>query len=109
VPNEIFPLEIRLAAQIINVSVNMIFTFVVAQVFTSMLCHLKFGLFIFFACWVVIMSFFIYKFLLEMKGVPIEEMAIVWRNHPFWSKFVGSDGELGPGGDVQMVKRVEIT
>ncbi|KAL6195584.1 hypothetical protein ACLB2K_031202 [Fragaria x ananassa] len=48
VPSEIFPLEIRSAAQSINVSVNMIFTFVVAQVFLTMLCHLKFGLFFFF-------------------------------------------------------------
>ncbi|XVF13202.1 hypothetical protein REPUB_Repub08aG0187900 [Reevesia pubescens] len=31
VPSEIFPLEIRSAAQSINVSVNMIFTFAVAQ------------------------------------------------------------------------------
>jgi hypothetical protein len=108
VPSEIFPLEIRSAAQSINVSVNMIFTFAIAQVFTSMLCHLKFGLFIFFACWAVIMSFFIYKFLPETKGVPIEEMAFVWQNHPFWSKFVCFDREIGPGGDLQMVKRVEI-
>ncbi|KAK9938443.1 hypothetical protein M0R45_015179 [Rubus argutus] len=47
VPSEIFPLEIRSAAQSVNVSVNMIFTFIVAQIFLTMLCHLKFGLFIF--------------------------------------------------------------
>ncbi|KAG6584034.1 Sugar carrier protein C, partial [Cucurbita argyrosperma subsp. sororia] len=46
VPSEIFPLEIRSAAQSVNVSVNMFFTFVVAQVFLVMLCHLKFGLFL---------------------------------------------------------------
>jgi hypothetical protein len=107
VPSEIFPLEIRSAAQSINVSVNMIFTFSIAQVFTSMLCHLKFGLFIFFACWVVIMSFFIYNFLPETKGVPIEEMAVVWRNHLFWRKFVCSDGDAPVDGDIQMVKRVD--
>jgi len=107
VPSEIFPLEIRSAAQSINVSVNMIFTFAIAQVFTSMLCHLKFGLFIFFACWVVIMSFFIYNFLPETKGVPIEEMAVVWRNHPFWRKFVCSDGDTSADGDIQMGKRVD--
>ncbi|XP_040985850.1 sugar transport protein 12-like [Juglans microcarpa x Juglans regia] len=112
VPSEIFPLEIRSAAQSINVSVNMIFTFAIAQVFTSMLCHLKFGLFIFFAFWVVVMSFFIYKFLPETKGVPIEEMSIVWRNHPYWRKFVCSEEDKstasgGPGsGDIQMGNRV---
>ncbi|KAL6200185.1 hypothetical protein ACLB2K_029967 [Fragaria x ananassa] len=40
VPSEIFNLEIRSAAQSINVSVNMILTFVVAQVFLTMLCPL---------------------------------------------------------------------
>ncbi|KAK6917458.1 Major facilitator, sugar transporter-like [Dillenia turbinata] len=80
VPSEIFPLEIRSAAQSINVSVNMIFTFLIAQAFLTMLCHLKFGLFLFFAFWVVVMSIFIYFFLPETKGVPIEQMAIAWKN-----------------------------
>ncbi|XP_057744714.1 sugar carrier protein C-like [Arachis stenosperma] len=93
VPSEIFPLEVRSAAQSINVSVNMIFTFAIAQVFTSMLCHMKFGLFIFFACFVLVMSGFIYKFLPETKGVPIEEMSVVWQNHSYWKKFVKSASE----------------
>ncbi|KAK7332222.1 hypothetical protein VNO80_28971 [Phaseolus coccineus] len=88
VPSEIFPLEVRSAAQSINVSVNMIFTFAIAQIFTAMLCHMKFGLFIFFACFVIVMSTFIYKFLPETKGVPIEEMHVVWQTHPYWKKFV---------------------
>ncbi|KAH9706318.1 hypothetical protein KPL70_012166 [Citrus sinensis] len=77
VPSEIFPLEIRSAAQSVNVSVNMLFTFLVAQVFLNMLCHLKFGLFLFFAFFVLVMSFFIYFFLPETKGIPIEEMGRV--------------------------------
>lgn len=100
VPSEIFPLEVRSAAQAINVSVNMIFTFGVAQVFTLMLCHLKFGLFIFFAFWVLIMSFFIFKYLPETKGVPIEEMSIVWRNHSIWGKYVPPQEEARIGGNV---------
>ncbi|KAK7362958.1 hypothetical protein VNO77_05083 [Canavalia gladiata] len=91
VPSEIFPLEIRSAAQSVNVSVNMFFTFLIAQIFLVMLCHMKFGLFIFFAFFVVIMSIFIYIFLPETKGVPIEEMSMIWKNHPFWSKFVEHD------------------
>ncbi|KMT04487.1 hypothetical protein BVRB_8g181530 [Beta vulgaris subsp. vulgaris] len=88
VPSEIFPLEIRSAAQSINVSVNMFFTFVIAQIFLTMLCHLKFGLFLFFAFFVVVMSIFVYLFLPETKGVPIEEMSIVWKNHWFWGKYI---------------------
>ncbi|KAH7514019.1 hypothetical protein FEM48_Zijuj11G0044200 [Ziziphus jujuba var. spinosa] len=88
VPSEIFPLEVRSAAQSVNVSVNMIFTFGIAQVFTALLCHVKFGLFLIFAFCLLVMSFFIYKLLPETKGVPIEEMGVVWRNHPYWRKFV---------------------
>ncbi|KAK4796973.1 hypothetical protein SAY86_029299 [Trapa natans] len=92
VPSEIFPLEIRSAAQSVNVSVNMIFTFLIAQVFLNMLCHMKFGLFFFFAFWVVVMTIFVYFFLPETKGVPIEEMIHVWKGHWYWSRFL-DDGE----------------
>ncbi|GMH19502.1 hypothetical protein Nepgr_021343 [Nepenthes gracilis] len=88
VPSEIFPLEIRSAAQSINVSVNMLFTFAMAQLFLTMLCHLKFGLFLFFAAFVVMMSLFVFFFFPETKGVPIEQMSVVWKNHPFWARFV---------------------
>ncbi|XP_074269979.1 sugar transport protein 1-like [Silene latifolia] len=91
VPSEIFPLEIRSAAQSITVSVNMFFTFVIAQIFLNMLCHLKFGLFIFFAFFVVVMSLFIYFFLPETKGIPIEEMSMVWKNHWYWGRYIPND------------------
>ncbi|XVF40603.1 hypothetical protein PTKIN_Ptkin01aG0127100 [Pterospermum kingtungense] len=102
VPSEIFPLEIRSAAQSINVSVNMIFTFAVAQVFLTMLCHLKFGLFLFFAFFVVLMSIFVYYFLPETKGIPIEEMNRVWKSHWYWSRFV-QDVDY-PNGGMEMSK-----
>eukprot|EP01018_Ginkgo_biloba_P011667 Gb_10872 [translate_table: standard] len=96
VPSEIFPLEIRSAGQSINVSVNLLFTFGVAQSFLAMLCHFKFGLFLFFAGWVVIMSVFIYFFLPETKNVPIEEMSTVWKNHWFWGRMIPQDDDHSP-------------
>ena len=88
VPSEIFPLEIRPAGQGINVAVNMLCTFAVAQAFLPMLCHMRSGLFYFFAGWVLVMTLFVVLFLPETKNVPIEKMAVVWRTHWFWGSFV---------------------
>ncbi|XAR53677.1 hypothetical protein NMG60_11022322 [Bertholletia excelsa] len=87
-PSEIFPLEIRSAAQSVNVSVNMIFTFVVAQAFLTMLCHLKFGTFLFFGFFVALMTVFVLFFVPETKSIPIEEMVVVWKEHWFWCRFM---------------------
>ncbi|XP_047327029.1 sugar transport protein 7 [Impatiens glandulifera] len=88
VPSEIFPLEIRSAGQSITVAVNLFFTFVIGQSFLSLLCALKFGIFLFFAGWIVLMTVFVWFFLPETKGVPIEEMVFLWRKHWFWKRIV---------------------
>ncbi|XP_015960624.1 hexose carrier protein HEX6 [Arachis duranensis] len=95
VPSEIFPLEIRSAAQSINVAVNFLFTFIVAQTFLSMLCHFKAGTFFFFGGWVVLMTAFVYFLLPETKNVPIEQMEKVWREHFFWKRIVGNKSSSG--------------
>ncbi|CAL0320158.1 unnamed protein product [Lupinus luteus] len=95
VPTEICSLEIRPAGQAINVAVNMLFTFAIAQAFLTMLCHLKFGLFFFFAAFVVIMTIFIAFLLPETKNIPLEEMSSVWKSHWFWNKIVPNDIDLG--------------
>nr|GMC65107.1 sugar transport protein 7 [Ipomoea batatas] len=74
VPSEIFPLETRSAGQ--------------TQSFLSLLCALKFGIFLLFAGFITIMTIFVYLFLPETKGVPIEEMMQLWQKHWFWKKIV---------------------
>ncbi|KAK4781321.1 hypothetical protein SAY87_017427 [Trapa incisa] len=88
VPSEIFPLETRSAGQSITVAVNLFFTFIIGQSFLSMLCAFKFGIFLFFAGWITIMTIFVYLFLPETKGVPIEEMILLWQKHWFWKRTV---------------------
>ncbi|XXG48538.1 hypothetical protein AAC387_Pa02g2960 [Persea americana] len=98
VPSETFPLETRSAGQSITVCVNLLFTFVIAQAFLSMLCHLKYGIFLFFSGWVIIMSFFVLFLLPETKNVPIEEMTErVWKRHWFWKRFMEDDNEEAVG------------
>nr|AAC61852.1 putative monosaccharide transporter 1 [Petunia x hybrida] len=93
VPSEVFPMEIRSAGQSITVSVNMFFTFVIGQLFLTMLCEMKFGLFFFFAGFVVLMTLFIFFFLPETKGIPIEEVNRIWKNHWFWKSYVPNDDD----------------
>ncbi|KAJ1384343.1 Sugar/inositol transporter [Sesbania bispinosa] len=92
IPSETFPLETRSAGQSVTVCVNLLFTFVIAQAFLSMLCHFKFGIFLFFSGWVLIMSIFVLFLVPETKNVPIEEMTErVWKQHWFWKRFIEDD------------------
>ena len=104
IPSEIFSLETRSAGQSVNVFTNLLFTFVMGHAFLSMVCHLKFGIFVFFSVWVIIMSIFVLFLLPETKNVPIEEMTErVWKRHWFWKRYMDDDyhSELnqivGPG------------
>jgi len=91
VPSELFPLEIRSAAQSMVVCVNMIFTALVAQLFLMSLCHLRYGIFLLFASLIVFMSCFVFFLLPETKKVPIEEIYLLFQNHWFWKSVVTND------------------
>ncbi|GJN29698.1 hypothetical protein PR202_gb17948 [Eleusine coracana subsp. coracana] len=88
VPSEVFPLEVRAAGQSVTVAVSFAFTVFVAQAFLAMLCRMKAGIFFFFAGWLAVMTAFVYLLLPETKGVPIEQVADVWREHWFWRRVV---------------------
>ncbi|KAJ7959861.1 Sugar transport protein [Quillaja saponaria] len=92
IPSEIFPLETRSAGQSVTVCVNFLITFVIAQAFLSLLCHLKYGIFLFFSGWILIMSAFVLFLLPETKNIRIEEMTErVWKQHWFWKRFMDYD------------------
>ncbi|KAM3244508.1 hypothetical protein ACQJBY_056068 [Aegilops geniculata] len=102
IPSETFPLETRSAGQSISVCTNLLFTFVFAQVFLSMLCRLESFIFVFSSMCVAIMSLFVLFFLPETKNIPIEEMAErVWKQHWFWKRF------MNDGGDNHVISREE--
>ncbi|XP_076942067.1 sugar transport protein 13-like [Bidens hawaiensis] len=94
IPSETFPLETRSAGQSVTVCINLLFTFVIAQAFLSMLCHFKYGIFLFFSGWVLVMSVFVWFFVPETKNIPIEEMTErVWKQHWLWKRYMIDDDE----------------
>jgi hypothetical protein len=93
VPSEILPMEVRSGGQAIVVSINLLLTFIIGQVFLTILCTFEYGSFIFFAIWEIIATLFIYFFVPETKGVSIEKMVLIWEDHWFWKRMVrNSDG-----------------
>lgn len=70
-----------------------------------MLCYMKFGLFLFFSGFVIIMTTFIYFFLPETKNVPIEEMYAVWKAHWFWGKYIPDEALGSYAKSIQMPKK----
>ncbi|KAL8167069.1 hypothetical protein V2J09_008568 [Rumex salicifolius] len=88
IPSEIFPMKIRPIGQSITVAVNFGVTFVLSQTFLTMLCHFKYGAFLFYAGWIAVMTVFVTLFVPETKGIPLESMSVVWKKHWFWKRFL---------------------
>lgn len=94
IPSEVFPIETRTAGFAFAVSTNMIFTFIIAQAFLSMMCHMRAYIFFFFSAWILVMGLFVLFLLPETKGVPIELVEErVWKQHPVWKKFFKDEGK----------------
>ncbi|KAJ6981774.1 hypothetical protein NC653_025009 [Populus alba x Populus x berolinensis] len=89
IPIETFPQETRTAGFAFAVSSNVLFTFLIAQAFLSMLCHMRAFIFFFFAGWILKMGLFVYFLLPETKNVPLDLMVErVWKQHPVWKRFM---------------------
>ncbi|KAJ9146768.1 hypothetical protein P3X46_028997 [Hevea brasiliensis] len=107
IPSETFPLESRSSALFITVSMNMFFTFIIGQSFLTMLCHMRSGIFFFFAFWLLVMGLFAIFLLPETKGIPIDEMIDrVWKKHWFWKRHF-KDYDAGKGGQELQDKPME--
>ncbi|CAH9080575.1 unnamed protein product [Cuscuta europaea] len=92
IPSETFPLETRTAGFAFAVSANMMFTFIIAQAFLTMLCAMQAYIFFFFSAWILVMGVFVTFLLPETKGVPIDLMVDrVWKQHRVWRKFYRND------------------
>ncbi|GAB4861211.1 Sugar transport protein 5 [Ancistrocladus abbreviatus] len=94
IPSEIFPLKIRTTGQSITVAVNFATTFVLSQTFLTMLCHFKYGAFLFYAGWIALMTIFVALFVPETKGIPLDSMDIVWKQHWYWHRFLKAEPQI---------------
>ncbi|MCO5574714.1 hypothetical protein L7F22_028504 [Adiantum nelumboides] len=96
IPSEIFPQEIRSMGQSLVVSLNMLIKFSVAQSFLSMLCAFKYGIFLFFAGWLIVMGVFTYFLIPETRGIPIDSMKTLWDQHWYWKRYTFIDPVISP-------------
>ncbi|XVF19917.1 hypothetical protein REPUB_Repub11eG0152500 [Reevesia pubescens] len=105
VASEIFPLETRNAGYFFAVATNMLCTFIIAQAFLTMLCHLRAYIFFFFAAWLVTMNVSVMAMLPETKGIPIDEMVEkAWMKHWFWKRFYNGDDIEKPKQSIHLQK-----
>ncbi|KAJ1411358.1 Sugar/inositol transporter [Sesbania bispinosa] len=87
VPSEIFPLKIRSTGQSIAIAMQFLTIFILSQTFLTMLCHFKFGAFLFYAGWIAVITIFIILYLPETKGIPLDSMYTIWGKHWYWRRF----------------------
>eukprot|EP00877_Chromochloris_zofingiensis_P002379 jgi/Chrzof1/12141/Cz06g22210.t1 len=86
--SEVQPLHTRPAGTALNTVVNFLLSFVIGQCFLSMLCKMKWGVFYFFAGWLLFMVIFTYFLVPETKGVPIEAIDQLFKDHWVWGKVI---------------------
>jgi MFS transporter, SP family, sugar:H+ symporter len=106
VPSEIAPLPVRSAAQSVFTLVNFCVAFISTQTYLPLLCRMTYWTYVLFAGCVLAMVAYAVLALPETAGVPIEQMAALWRSHWLWKRVLpprlcpaGPAGGAGGGGD----------
>lgn len=79
-PSEIFPLSIRSQAMSVTTSANWFCNFIIGRATPSMLRDIKFGTYIFFAAFCVLMFLWVWFFVPETKNRTLEEMDEVFKD-----------------------------
>ncbi|RYE18540.1 MAG: hypothetical protein EOP45_13980, partial [Sphingobacteriaceae bacterium] len=87
-PTEIQTLQTRGVGLSLASFFNVLFSFLFGQAAFSMLCSMKSGLFFFFAGCVAVITIIVYLLFPETKKIPIEQSPKVFRQHPFWKRFI---------------------
>ncbi|CAL8466135.1 g5671 [Coccomyxa elongata] len=82
VPSEIHTNQTRTAGMCGTVFVNFIASFIVGQCFNRMLCSMEYGVFFFFAGWMVLMTLYVAFFLPETKDLGVENVMVAWNTVP---------------------------
>ncbi|PVH72479.1 quinate permease [Cadophora sp. DSE1049] len=75
---EIFPLSIRAKGTSIGASSNWMNNFIVALIVPEMIKSMRWGLYIFFAVWLVLGALFVWFFVPETMNKTLEEMDVVF-------------------------------
>jgi hypothetical protein len=92
IPSEITPLQIRSCGQSLFTFVNFLVAFLGTQLFATLLCSMTWGIYLFYALWLVLGIAFAVALLPETKGVPIEQMQQVWDGHWVWRRLAPAGG-----------------
>ncbi|GAK67192.1 quinate permease [Moesziomyces antarcticus] len=79
---ESFDNTARPVAQIFNAASNWLYNFVISQATPHMFAKMDYGVYLFFATMMVIGTVYIYLFMPETKGIPIEEMDNLHEKRP---------------------------
>ncbi len=78
---EICTLETRATSQAIAVLGHNLWNFVIGQTFLTMLCGMRWGLFLFFSASMALAILAVYFFFPETKGVPLDETPLLFSCH----------------------------